>query len=284
MSAAKKIESFGVAHDPGELKPKIFERFAKRLYDIAGIHLPVSEKNLSLVKNRLSRILRKESIASFEELANMMDNPSPALLEQFISALTTNKTHYFREEAHFDFLKKQLETHFEKHQDLRIWCAAASTGQEPYTLALVVKESVPPQYHSKCRILATDIDLEVLQKAANGVYTESEMEGLPSYLRTRYFTTSSDKQHFRVNDDVAKLVHFSRFNLIQGNYNFRTPFHYVFCRNVLIYFDPPTTKQVISNLASTLQKDGYLILGHSESGMVSDPQIKALSQATYRKL
>lgn len=279
MSAAKNI-----LFEPSDLKPKTFERFAKKMYEIAGVHLPTTEKNISLVKNRLSRILRKDNYSSFEELADAMENPSPQLLEKFISSLTTNKTHFFREEAHFEFLKKQLEVHFEQHHDLKIWCAASSTGQEPYTLAIAVKENVPPQYHKNCKILATDIDLEVLQKAVNGVYTENEMDGLPPWLRSKYFTASKDKSTFRANDDLANLLHFSRFNLVQGDYKFKNQFDFVFCRNVLIYFDPPTTKKVIASLASTVKKDGFLILGHSESGMVSDPQIKAMSQATYKKL
>lgn len=282
MSVARKLDLESL--DVGDLKNKTFERFAKKMYEIAGVHLPVTDKNLSLVKNRLSKIVRKGGYGSFEALADALENPPRDLLEQFISALTTNKTHFFREDAHFDFLKKQLATHFNTHQELRIWCAAASTGQEPYTIAMVVKESVPQQFHSRCKILATDIDLEVLQKAVNGVYTEAEMEGVPSWLRTKYFENSKDKQTYRAKDDLANILHFTRFNLVQSKYDFKAPFHYVFCRNVLIYFDPPTTKRVIAGLASSVIKDGFLILGHSESGTVNDPQIKAMSQATYRKL
>lgn len=283
MNTAKKIE-FAETMQIADLSQKTFERLVRRLYQIAGIHLPFTEKNISLVRNRLSKILRKEGLGSFEALAERMENPSRELLEQFISSLTTNKTHFFREEAHFHFLKEQLATHFQTHPDLRVWCAASSTGQEPYTLAMVVKESVPQAQLRNCRILATDIDLEVLQKAVDGVYTEAEIEGVPSWLRTKYFDSAKGSGVWRAKDDLADLIHFSRFNLVQGPYQFKKPFHFIFCRNVLIYFDPETTKKVIANLASCVEKGGYLILGHSESGTVNDPQIKAMSQATYRKL
>lgn len=282
MSAAKKIaDGYDMMELP--LSNQTYQFFADKMYDIAGVHLPVSDKNLSLVKNRLTKILRKYELGSFEELAQRMRNPDTALLEMFISSLTTNKTHFFREDAHFKFLKQQLSTHFQTENELRIWCAAASTGQEPYTLATVVSESVPTNKLSQCKILATDIDLDVLKKAVNGVYTETEMDGLPRELRTKYFENRKDGT-YRAKDELASLLHFARFNLVQDAYQFKKPFHYIFCRNVLIYFDPPTTKRVIASLASCLGKDWFLILGHSESGTVNDPQIKALSQATYRRI
>jgi chemotaxis protein methyltransferase CheR len=284
MSLAKKIEFSDPTAEGPELKRKTFDKFSAKIHEIAGVNLPWTDKNISLVRNRLSKVLRKEGLANYEELADKLENPSKAMLEIFISALTTNKTHFFREEAHFDFLANELKTHFDRHQDLRLWCAAASTGQEPYTLAMVIKENVPPQYHHKCKMLATDIDLEVLGRAVKGVYTSAETEGVPSWLRTKYFDASKDKTSFRAKDDLAKMIHFARFNLVQNSYEFQKPFHYVFCRNVLIYFDPPTTKKVINGLASTLIPGGYLVLGHSESGTVSDPTIKALSQAIYKKL
>lgn len=287
MSSARKTnEEFNLqVMQEIELSKEQFSFFAGMMYDLSGVNLPLSDKNEALVKNRLTKLLRKYKYANYDELKNKMKNPEPQLLNDFISALTTNKTHFFREESHFDWLADYLKKHFDKNQELRFWCAAASTGQEPYTTAIVMRENLNANQLAKTKFLATDIDLQVLKKAAEGVYTASEMDGCPDALRTKYFETVRGKDTaYRAKDDLAQMIRFAPLNLVQDSYPFQHKFHVIFCRNVLIYFDPPTTKKVIENLANSLVPGGFLVLGHSESGTVKSPLIKPLSRAIYQKI
>jgi chemotaxis protein methyltransferase CheR len=266
-----------------ELNEKDFQYFSRLIYQLAGINLPYNSKNISLVQNRLSRLLRRYKLSNFTELVQLLEKSTLSLTEEFISCLTTNKTHFFREESHFQFLKSKLQKHFANHHELRIWCAASSTGQEPYTLAIVLSEALTATQLSSSKILATDIDLEILKKANTGQYSESEMDGLSLELKQKYFVKEFSSKKFVVNKTLRSLVDFGKFNLITGNYKFAKPFDFIFCRNVLIYFDRPTTKKVLENLCSCLRMGGYLIIGHSESGTQTIPTLTSVAQAVYRK-
>lgn len=287
MSASRKLNddlTFQLGTDI-HLSKESFEFFAGMMYELSGVNLPFSSKNEALVKNRLVKLLRKYKIGSFEELQKKMKNPDAQMLNDFISSLTTNKTHFFREESHFDWLSGYLKTHFQKHNELRFWCAAASTGQEPYTTAIVMRENLNESQISRTKFLATDIDLQVLKKAAEGLYTPNEMEGCPENLRSKYFQTVKGKDIcFRAKDEISQMIKFAPLNLVEEPYPFQHKFHVIFCRNVLIYFDPPTTKKVIENLAKSLAPGGFLILGHSESGTVKSDLIKPLSRAIYQRI
>lgn len=261
-----------------------YDFFRRRIYDIAGINLPLNAKNESLMQNRLSRLVRKYQLNNFTELANLMNQENSVLLEDFISTMTTNKTHFFREEAHFDFLKRTLPNHFQNHQDLRIWCAASSTGQEPYSLAMTLSESLTLNQKARSKILATDIDLDILKKAQTAIYRPNEIDGLPLSLQKKYCTQDINNKNYLINPEIRNLIDFARFNLVNGNYKFNKPFDYIFCRNVLIYFDPPTTYRVIDSLANCLRPGGYLIVGHSESGTAIPHQLKSVAQAVYQKV
>lgn len=291
MSAAKKIDFNQSVFDYQELElsQKAFELFAGKMYDIAGVDLPNSPKNHALLRNRLIKILRKRGITSYEAYWDIVKDGSKEVISEFVSALTTNMTSFFRESAHFDFLAKILPEQFSK-SELRIWCCASSTGQEPYTISMTCKESLPEQQIARTKILATDIDQQVLKKASVGIYEDKDMQGLSPALRQKYFTKvkSTDKKRteefFQANDDIHKLIHYAYFNLMNETYVFQNKFHVIFCRNVLIYFDEETTKRVINNLTSVLAPGGYLILGHSESGNVKHPGLRPLSRAIYQKL
>ncbi len=256
------------------------------MYEISGVNMPPSPKNEALLKNRLSKLMRKSNMSSYDQLAKAMEKPSPQLLNDFVSSLTTNKTHFFREDSHFDWFKEYLKTHFKNNQELRVWCAAASTGQEPYTTAMVLSENLDQSQLMRTKFLATDIDLQVLAKAAAGKYKETEMDGCPDILRQKYFQKGKvgDEATYKAKEELTKMVRFAPLNLMAEKYPFQHKFHVIFCRNVLIYFDPPTTKAVIQKLVDSLAVGGFLILGHSESGTVKNPQIKPLSRAIYQKL
>lgn len=287
MSALKKIEPASIIanFEDIHLSDKMFEKLSKKMYELAGVDLPNTSKNHALIRNRIVKLLRRHSLKSYEEYWSFLEGGNSEIISEFISALTTNMTSFYRESSHFDFLTSVLPGLMGKFSsELRIWCAAASTGQEPYTIAMTAAEAMPANAN-RVRILATDIDLEVLKKASVGVYEEREMQGLNPVLRHKYFaTTKKDEKVYRVQDDLHKMIRFAPFNLMNPRFEFQHKFHVIFCRNVLIYFDEQTTKRVIDNLTSCLAPGGYLILGHSESGNVKHPHLKPMSRAVYQKI
>lgn len=270
---------------PLELSINTFTKFSEKIYALAGVCLPHTEKNHSLVSNRLMKLLRNHGFKTYEEYWHLVEAGEETTLNEFISALTTNMTSFFREPAHFDFFKKNLQTFVKTSSEIRIWCAAASSGQEPYTIAMAASEVLSPFELTKLRILATDIDLSVLKKAAKGVYSSKEVDGLSRELLTKHFETSklNHETYYRINKETHKLVHFAPFNLVSNHYNFKNRFHFIFCRNVLIYFDKPTTEKVIQNLAQQTHPGGYLIIGHSESGNVNNSMLRPIQQAVFQR-
>lgn len=294
MSAAKKLEnSFttpGFEYQDLELSTKTYELFASKMYEIAGVDLPYSAKNHALLRNRLIKVLRRHGLQSYEKYWDLLQQETKELISEFVSALTTNMTSFFRESAHFDFLQGALPQVFAKNQELRVWCCASSTGQEPYTIAMTIRESLSEAQVAKTKILATDIDEQVLRKASIGIYEDKDFQGLSPGLRQKYFSRvkvqdkrGASEDRFQAKDDIHKLIRFAYFNLMNESYVFQNKFHIIFCRNVLIYFDEATTKKVISNLVNVLAPGGYLILGHSESGNVKHADLKPLSRAIYQK-
>lgn len=297
MSVAKKIITFdpdkknselnkNFNYEEVSLKKETYSLFADFIYHLAGVNLPFNSKNEALVKNRLVRLLRQYQFSNFESYWSFLKSGDNAVQQEFISALTTNMTSFFREGNHFEWFKKFLVSHFSRFYSLRVWCAASSTGQEPYTIAISVCESLNEHQRSYVRILASDIDLEVLKKASLGYYYENEITGLSKEQKLKYFDRiqKNDETVYRVKNFIRDMVQFSQFNLMNEKYDFKRPFDVIFCRNVLIYFDEKTTKQVIEKLASSLNPDGFLLLGHSESGNVKSPLLKPLSKAIYQRL
>jgi chemotaxis protein methyltransferase CheR len=288
MSAVKKIDTSGLFDfEDIKLSDKVYQQFADKMYELAGVDLPYSPKNHALIRNRIVKLLRRHKLESYEQYWDMLQRGGSQVINEFISALTTNMTSFYRESNHFDFLKEQLPLLAQKNPgELRLWCAAASTGQEPYTIAMTVRDALSEAQAAKTRILATDIDLQVLKKASIGTYEEREMQGLPPAQRTKYFekVKVKDGEGWRARDELHKLLRFAPFNLMNPKFEFQHKFHIIICRNVLIYFDEPTTKKVIDNLTECLAPGGYLILGHSESGNVKHPHLKPLSRAVYQKV
>lgn len=285
MTALKKKDATAALYEFEDIKltDKMFAKFAEKMYNLAGVDLPNTAKNHALIRNRIVKILRRHSFSSYEQYWDYLEGGGAEKTSEFVSALTTNMTSFYRESNHFDFLASVLPEIQKKFgNDVRLWCAAASTGQEPYTIAITAHEALG----DKVRILATDIDLQVLKKASSGTYEEREMQGLPPVQRTKYFekVKSKDTEYFRAKDSIHKMIRFAPFNLMNPKYEFQNKFHVIFCRNVLIYFDEATTKSVIEKLTSCLAPGGYLVLGHSESGNVKHPELKPLSRAVYQKL
>jgi chemotaxis protein methyltransferase CheR len=289
MSTARKVpdENFGLSDfEDIKLSEPTYAKFASYMYEMAGVNLPFTPKNHALIRNRIVKILRRHGFQNYEQYWNYLQSGNDKDRNEFISALTTNMTSFYRESAHFEFLAKVLPELSKKNPEVRLWCAAASTGQEPYTIAMTVRDSLSESQAHKTKILATDIDLQVLKKASVGVYEERECQGLDAVQKQKYFSRvkKDGDEYLRVEDKVRDLLHFAPFNLMNASYDFKNKFHVIFCRNVLIYFDEPTTKKVIDNLVKCLAPGGYLVLGHSESGNVKHAGLKPLSRAVYQKM
>lgn len=289
MSPLRKREKLAYVTDFERVKlsDKLYKKFSEKMYQLAGIDLPLTPKNQALIRNRLIKLLRRHGLTTYEVYWDYLESGEKDRVNEFISALTTNMTSFYREPSHFEFLAKTLPKLPAKFgNEIRIWCAAASTGQEPYTIGMTISDVTPEMNFTKVRLLATDIDLQVLKRSAMGIYEEREMDGLPGYQRQKYFdkVIIEQEEYWRVKPQLSNLIRFAPFNLMNQHYEFKQKFHIVFCRNVLIYFDDPTKKRVIDNLVESLAVGGFLILGHSESGNVKHPQLAPLSRAVYQKI
>jgi chemotaxis protein methyltransferase CheR len=243
-----------------------FERIRERLYDVAGISL--SDAKRTLVIARLSKIVRGMRLPSFDAYLDYLETRgTPDDAQDFVNALTTNLTRFWREEHHFthlvdyvgDLIKSRTT---QSSKRLRIWSAGCSTGQEPYTIALSLLDAWPDLKRWDFKILATDIDTSVIAKAAAGLYPDSELNGL-SPERARLFERTSDGR-VRIPQGVASLVSFKPLNLMAPQWPMRGPFDAIFCRNVAIYFDKPTQGEVFGRLGHILAPGGFLYIGHSE--------------------
>ena len=254
--------------DPNEfsLGEREFERIRARLYDVAGISL--SDAKRTLVIARLSKIVRTMRLPSFDAYLDFLERQGTASdAQDFVNALTTNLTRFYREEHHFAHLvthvgelMKMRTSQSEKR--LRIWSAGCSTGQEPYTIALSLLDAWPELKRWDMKILATDIDTSVIAKAATGMYPETELNGL-SAERVRLFERVADGR-IRIPPAIASLVSFKPLNLM-APWPMKGPFDAIFCRNVAIYFDKATQGEVFGRLGKILAPGGFLYIGHSEN-------------------
>ena len=246
---------------------KDFEQIRKLIYDHAGINL--SEAKKDLVYSRLGRRLRANKLKRFSDYVALLDSKQNIEWEAFINALTTNLTSFFRESHHFPVLAAHIDSIKYRHNSnnpVNIWCNAASTGEEPYTIAMTMMDlygSLTPPV----RIIATDIDTNALEKAKNGVYTLEQAEKLPKDILQRFFLKGRGEKtgHIKVRKELSDLIEFKQLNLHDEKWSIQGPFDAIFCRNVMIYFDKPTQNKILQRFAPILHKDGLLFAGHSES-------------------
>jgi len=253
--------------EPGEisLSDREFSRVKARVYQVAGISL--SEAKRTLVVSRLSKIVRSLGLPSFDAYLDYLERGGTAEDGQnFVNALTTNLTRFYREDHHFEHLRSYAGTLLSERpraSRLRIWSAGCSTGQEPYTIAMDLLSVHPELKRWDFRILATDIDTAVIAKAAKGIYPESELNGL-SGERQRLFERPGDGT-IRIPAEARELISFKPLNLISAPWPMKGPFDAIFCRNVAIYFDKPTQGEVFGRLGRMLAPEGFLYIGHSEN-------------------
>jgi Methylase of chemotaxis methyl-accepting proteins len=246
------------------LSDREFSRVKNRVYSVAGISL--SDAKRTLVISRLSKIVRALGLPSFDAYLDYLERQGTAHDGQdFVNALTTNLTRFYREDHHFEHLRSYvgaLMAEKPRGSRLRIWSAGCSTGQEPYTIGMDLLSAYPELKRWDFKILATDIDTAVIAKAARGIYPESELTGLSSE-RARHFEKVGDGT-IRVPTAVRDLISFKPLNLI-GPWPMRGPFDAVFCRNVAIYFDKPTQGEVFGRFSKLLAPEAFLYIGHSEN-------------------
>jgi chemotaxis protein methyltransferase CheR len=232
-----------------------------------GLNLAESKK--PLVYSRLSRRLKARNINGFPEYMALLERQGEAAERlQLISALTTNVTSFFRENHHFETLKKEALDHLlpmaAKGGRLRIWSAGCSSGQEPYSIAMSILADLPDAGRHDVRILATDIDPQIVQKAKAGTYPMEELEGVPSAFQTKWVQSAAgDPKSVTMSDDLKSLVTFAELNLI-ADWPMRGPFDAIFCRNVAIYFDQETQQTLWQRFCDLLTPGGLLFIGHSE--------------------
>lgn len=241
-----------------------FQRVRRLIRERAGISLAPARQDM--VYSRLARRLRALGIDRFETyLDRLEDGRLPDEWEAFTNALTTNLTAFFREEHHFPVLADHLLRVRADHTP-RIWCCAASTGEEPWSIAMTVADTLGPGL-GKAKLLASDLDTQVLQIAASGVYGSERVERLPQDQLERHFLrgTGANAGKVRVRPELSRMVEFFQLNLLDPRYDIEGPFDAIFCRNVLIYFDKQTQATILRRFMPLLRDDGLLFIGHSES-------------------
>jgi chemotaxis protein methyltransferase CheR len=245
--------------------PPDYEYLRKLLKDHSGLDLSADKQYL--IESRLLPLSRKCGLPGISELVQKMKGGAAPLIAQVVEAMTTNETFFFRDKTPFDHFKETVVPELLRaragRRSLRIWCAAASTGQEPYSLAMILKEMAAALAGWRIEIVATDLSPEVLEKSRSGLYTQFEVQrGLPIQLLVKHFTQIGAM--WQLNPDTRALVQFRQFNLLQ-DFTPLGKFDIIFCRNVLIYFDQATKTDVFSRMMRVNEPDGYLFLGAAET-------------------
>lgn len=269
------------------LTDKAFEFIRRFVKDHTGINL--SDAKRQLVYGRLAKRLRQLGLNGFEEYCVLLQEDSADELANFVNAITTNLTAFFRENHHFEFLKEtlfpQLLGKNQHKKRLRIWSAGCSTGEEPYSIAISVKEALVGHTGWDVKILATDLDSNVLATAQAGLYESRRVEGIPKTRLRRWFLKGKGENasNIRVSDTIREMISFKQLNLMSP-WPMTGPFDVIFCRNVVIYFDKPTQKTLFNRYADILVEDGHLLIGHSESLFKVTDRFKLLGNTIYRRV
>jgi chemotaxis protein methyltransferase CheR len=267
-----------------KLSEQQFERVRELVQRHLGIALVGSKREL--VYGRLGRRLRLLRLTSFDDYLARIEAGDPEELEQFCNAITTNLTAFFREQHHFDFLASrllpQLAMANRASRRIRIWSAGCSTGEEPYSLAMVVRETLGHLRQWDIRILATDVDSNVLTHAQRGVYGAERLQKVEASRLLRWFERVDGTQQHQVRDDLRSLIAFRPLNLM-SSWPMSGPFDLIVCRNVLIYFDRDTQRQLVERMAALQRTNDHLIIGHSESLLAVTSRYDVVGQTIHRK-
>ncbi|MEA1911729.1 MAG: protein-glutamate O-methyltransferase CheR [Spirochaetota bacterium] len=267
---------------------KEFKQIATLLYGNFGINL--TDNKQTLVRGRLNKIIRTKGYENFTNYYNAIKEDKTGMLQiELADKLSTNHSYFFRENDHFKYLSTNTLPEIEKSQrlkepsELRIWCAGCAAGEEPYTLAILLKEHFGKRLtNNKPVILATDISTSALSAAKSGIYTQDKLKSMPNKYLDKYFNNMGTGK-YSVKPDLRNLILFKRLNLMRDTFPFSNKFDIIFCRNVMIYFDKITRETLISKYFSNLIDNGILFIGHSETIGRNSNQFKYLIPAVYRK-
>lgn len=266
-----------------------FSRMSDFVYSNFGIKLPPAKK--IMLEGRLQKRLRIKNINTFTEYIDLIfGEKGDQEIIHMIDAISTNKTDFFREAGHFDFVSDEILPAYSKnnkHIPLKIWSAAASSGEEIYTIGMTISEfNKATQEKINFSILGTDISVDILRKAVTAKYHEDRIKNIPLDLKKRYFLRSKDrtKKAVRVIPELRRSAKFQRLNLIDSSYNVDSDFDIIFCRNVLIYFEKQVQEEVINKLCRHLKPGGYFFLGHSESIIGKKVPLRQLLPTVYQKI
>lgn len=270
------------------LSSRNFEALSRYIYDYSGIKMPVTK--LTMLEGRLRRRLRATSISNFNDYCDYLFKHGGIEKEAIflIDAVTTNKTDFFREPKHFEYMAEKglPEMAAAGHKRLRLWSAACSIGAEPYTMAMVMQDFADATSGIDYRILATDLSTEVLQAARRGVYPRDMIQPVPADMQRRFVMTSRDaaRSEVRIHPRLRATVGFARVNLMDSAYKVGEPMHMIFCRNVLIYFDKPTQAKVLARLCDCLIPGGFLYVGHSETVTGITLPVRQVANTVFKKI
>ena len=247
------------------MNPPDYEYLRKVLKDLSGLDLSADKQYL--IESRLLPLARKSGMADIGELVQKMKSGSSALVSQVVEAMTTNETFFFRDKVPFDHLRDTIMPEVLRaraaRKSIRIWCAAGSTGQEPYSIAMCLKEMGAAVAGWRIEILATDLSQEVLEKSKSGIYSQFEVQrGLPIQLLVKYFKQIGEL--WQINPELRAMVQHRQLNLLH-DFSQLGAFDIIFCRNVLIYFDQDTKCRIFARLAKAIEPDGFLVLGAAET-------------------
>lgn len=275
------VESF-------DLKPATYARIRDLVYQRCGIAL--GDQKEALVRARLNKLVRKRGLPSYDAYISEIEQDAGGDgLSELIDAISTNTTHLFRESTHFDLLTQLLHEWSAQaagtRQTRRIWSAACSSGEEPYTIAMTCEDALAGHPNLECKILATDISTRILAQAMSPRFDESRLGPTPAAFKSRYLTRGQDGSgvYYEPVPALRQRITFSHFNLMTPKFPFRNGFDVIFCRNVMIYFDRPTQEALVARMTTVLRPGGYLLIGHSESLNAIQHTLSYVRPAVYRR-
>ena len=274
-----------VAEDKSMMTEQEFMRIALFLKRKYGIDM---ERKKAIVEGRLENYVKSEGWMNYSQYMDAVEKDISGVLEKkLVDLLSTNHTYFMRESEHFDFMKKEilpwLKEKESQNKDLRIWCAASSSGEEPYTIAMVLMEFFGLEHHQwDTQVLATDISTEILKQAIKGVYTKEQISPLPEHWKRRFFRNIVGTDQYKVTEELKKEVLFRKFNLMDP-FPFRRKMHVIFLRNVMIYFDDITKQRLLQKIYESLEPGGYLFLGKTETLNRDNVPFHLVTPSVFRK-
>jgi chemotaxis protein methyltransferase CheR len=261
-----------------------FLQISQIVYEHCGIRLSSGKEQL--VRSRLIKRLRALGVKSFDDyLKHVKADQTTQEFDAMIDCLTTNKTSFFRENHHFDYLRNKILPSLKRRGNgLRIWSAGCSSGEEAYSIAMLLNEEFTAVDKSNIKILATDISSGILEKARYGEYETESIKDVPALFLVKYFSLvqTGSSAIYRVHDTLRTMVRFARLNLMDA-WPMKGPFDVIFCRNVMIYFDASVQRNLVQRFYELLNPGGHLLVGHSESLLASSGEFKYVQPATYIK-